>query len=147
MQQAKGFVPSKSQEIGEFVTGIRRLFREKYYDVAVEFLPVMTSVKSWYDVGIPSTRHDYSWVFSYKSDNGLSKITYFRVCALCDGALKMAEVEKTTEEEFREIGNTLNDLQKDRIVLDALIFKARNLNQESDALLGNLRLIAEQLIN
>jgi hypothetical protein len=61
--------------------------------------------------------------------------------------MKMAQSDQTLEEEFREIKADLDNISSQTTTLNILINRAKELNTQSNVVLCNLRLIAEELVS
>jgi hypothetical protein len=134
--------PTIAQQVGEFVTEIRRLRAE--YSFLTDFKH-LTDTDAWASVCVPSSRNDHKWRFSFHVSGGLQHMTLPLAQTICENALKMATTDKTIDEDFREINNTLNNLLREQTALDTLIYKAKDLNAQAVAVVDNLCCIAEKL--
>lgn len=137
--------PSVAQQIGEFVTEMRRLLRAEYAPLVDIGFGNLTNTEMWRNVGVPSAINDYKWRFTYYTEEGAYQMNQPQATILCDNAAKMASSDKTMDEEFREINNSLNNLMKETTALDTLIFKAKELNAQAGVVVDNLCSIAEKL--
>lgn len=140
---AEAVEPSIPQQIGEFVTEIRRLLRGEY--IFLTDFKNLTDTDSWASVAVPSSRNDHKWRFSFYTKEGIQYMTLPVAQTICDNALKMAATDKTSDEEFREINNMLNNLMRESTVLDSLVYKAKDLNGQASVVVDNLCGIAEKL--
>lgn len=138
--------PTIAQQIGEFVTEIRRLLRDDEYKMLVDIgFNVLTNTDMWVNVAWPNDRNEYKWGFSYYALDGVHRMSVAHAKTLCENAIKMATSDKTSDEEFREINNTLNSLMRETTALDSLIYKAKDLNAQASVVVDNLCAIAEKL--
>lgn len=137
--------PTIAQQIGEFVTEIRRLFRTEYKMLVDVGFQGLTNTDMWVNIGVPSDKNDYKWRFTYYATDGTYQMNVAHAKTLCENAAKMATSDKTMDEEFREINNTLNGLMRETTALDSLIYKAKELNVQAGTVLDNLCAIAEKL--
>lgn len=137
--------PTIAQQIGEFVTEIRRLFRAEYKMLVDIGFQGLTETDMWSNVGVPSDKNDYKWRFTYYTTDDIQKMNVAHAKTLCENAAKMAITDKTMDEEFREINNSLNNLMRETTALDTLIYKAKELNVEAGTVVDNLCAIAEKL--
>lgn len=135
--------PTNAQQVGEFVTEIRRQLRSEYTGFAG--IGPLTDVDAWANVAVPSKANDYKWRFSYTTTEGSYFMSLPTIQTICENALKMADTDKTADEEFREINNSLNNLMRETTALDSLIYKARDLNGQAAVVVDNLCAIAEKL--
>jgi len=99
----------------------------------------------WSNVGVPNRRQEYKWQFAYRTTDGIYQMTTAYAQTLCENAAKMAISDKTLDEEFREINNSLNSLMRETTALDSLIYKAKELNAQASTVVDNLCSIAEKL--
>lgn len=136
--------PTTAQQIGEFTTQFRRLLQQEYDIIGIEFYK-LTNPKSWNDVGVPNKSRSWDWKFSYQTTCGACWMTKNVAVTLCENAVKMAIIDKSTDEEFMEVDNSLNDLINERSTLDFLICKAKDLNVQATIVVDSLCVIAEQL--
>jgi hypothetical protein len=137
--------PTGAQQIGEFVTEIRRLLRGEYGKLLDIGFQNLTNTDMWTNVAVPSSKYDYRWSFQYYTIDGVHQMNSYQAQTLCENAQKMAISDKTMEEEFREINNTLNNLLRETTALDTLVYKAKDLNAQADVVVHNLCVIAESL--
>lgn len=137
--------PTVVQQIGEFTTIMRRLLRAEYSDLFDAGFRGLTSPDVWGNVGVPNWKYDYRWNFTAITSSGSYKLTIAEAQILCENALKMANSDKTSDEEFREINNTLDNLLREQVALNSLIHRAKDLNAQADVVVENLYTIAEKL--
>lgn len=137
--------PSVAQQVGEFVTEIRRLLKDKYADLAEIGFRELTNTDLWANVGVPNAKYDYKWRFVILTTTGAWQMPLALLITLCENAQKMAVTDQTSDEEFREINNSLNNLLREQTALDSLIYKAKDLNAQAGVVVDNLCTIAEKL--
>jgi hypothetical protein len=137
--------PTVAQQVGEFVTEIRRLFRDEYKPLGDVGFHGLTDTDMWVNVGVPNDKAEYKWKFTYSTTDGFQPINLALTKILCENAIKMATSDKTMDEEFREINNSLNNLMRETTALDTLIYKAKELNGQAATVVDNLCAIAEKL--
>jgi hypothetical protein len=137
--------PTIAQQVGEFVTEIRRLLRAEYSMLPALGFNGLTNTDMWVNVGLPSDKADYKWRFTYYTIDGVHQMNVAHVKTLCENAAKMATSDKTMDEEFREINNSLNNLMRETTALDTIIYKAKELNAQAGTVVDNLCAIAEKL--
>ncbi len=137
--------PTTAQQIGEFVTEIRRLLRSEYADLADCGFRDLTNTDMWYDAGVPNVKNNFRWNYHIATTTGVLQINHALATTLCENASKMATSNQTIDEEFREINNSLNALLREQTALDTLVYKARDLNMQSGVVVDNLCGIAEKL--
>lgn len=137
--------PTTAQQVGEFVTEIRRLLRSEYADLADCGFRDLTNTEMWYNVGVPNAKNDFRWNQSFITTTDILVMNQFLATTLCENAMKMATSNQTIDEEFREINNSLNNLLREQTALDTLVYKAKDLNLQSGAVVDNLCGIAEKL--
>jgi len=136
--------PTVAQQVGEFVTELRRLLRGPYAAFTEFANRDLTKTDIWANVGVPNSTY-YNWSFSYPTKEGAATMTLAKAQVLCENAQKMAITDKTLDEEFREINNGLNNLLRETTALDTLVYKAKEINAQAEVVCGNLCLIAESL--
>jgi hypothetical protein len=137
--------PTIPQQVGEFVTELRRLFRAEYKTLGDVGFHGLTDTDMWVNVACPSDKNDYKWRFTYYATDGVHQMNVAQAKTLCENAAKMATSDKTMDEEFREINNTLNGLMRETTALDTIIYKAKELNVQAGTVVDNLCAIAEKL--
>jgi hypothetical protein len=137
--------PSVAQQVGEFVTELRRLLRADYSDLYDAGFRELTNTDLWINVAVPNPRNDYRWRFGLLTSDGLYQMSIAIAQTLCENAHKMATSDKTSDEEFREINNSLNNLLREQTALDSLIYRAKDLNAQASSVVDNLYQIAEKL--
>lgn len=137
--------PTVAQQVGEFVTEIRRLLRSEYAPLLNIGFHGLTDTEMWVNVGVPNDKNDYKWRFTYYATDGVHQMNVAHAKTLCENATKIATSDKTMDEEFREINNSLNNLMRETTALDTLIYKAKELNAQASTVVDNLCAIAEKL--
>jgi hypothetical protein len=130
--------PTKAEEIGEFVNGLRRQLNGN-----LEFNR-MLDVSMWIDIAVPSSYYTYKWDFIFCATTVNCKMNYAIASTICQGAKVMAQ-DKNLDEEFREINKVLNDLLLETNVLNTLVYCAKDLNVKAGVVVDNLCSIAEKL--
>lgn len=137
--------PTIAQQVGEFVTEMRRL---EYYSALTNLgFASLTNTDMWSNVAVPNAKSGYKWRFTYYTTDGIHQMSHIQAQTLCENAAKMANSDKTIDEEFMEINNGLNNLLRETTALDSLIYRAKELNGQADIVVNNLCIIAENLIN
>lgn len=134
--------PSKAEEIGEFVNGLRRELHATN-ELFLTFGKI-TDVSMWSDIAKPSSFYTYKWDFAYSSKGGSYKMNHATISHICYGATIMAQ-DKNIDEEFLEINKSLNDLLREQSVLDVFVRNAQDLNTKAGIVVDSLCSIAEKL--
>lgn len=139
--------PTIAQQVGEFVTGIRRELRtEKYAFLDECGFKNLTDTDMWSNVGIPHVAGNaYKWAFNYYTTEGVQQMYSAYAQIICENAAKIATSDKTIDEEFREINNDLNNLMRETTALNSLVYRAKDLNAQAVIVVDNLYSIAEKL--
>lgn len=133
--------PSMAEQVGEFVTEIRRHLKTESLNKCG--FKDLTNTDMWSNVGVP--KENYAWNFTYYTIEGIHKMNHLHAQTLCENATRMANNDKTIDEEFLEINSTLNNIMRETTTLDSLIYRAKELNSQADIVVSNLCTIAENL--
>jgi hypothetical protein len=129
--------PSQAEQIGEFCTVLRRYSKDKFDGFFNDWN--LGSIHYWQKVAFPLPHY-----WSSVKTQGYN-MPAAHAYSLCEAARRMAESEKTSEQEFREINLALSHLQIDTTSLEMMVQKAKNLNMEANTVLDSLYLIAKDL--